>query len=79
MRTYLNTLLEEKGISQETIIEAQGKEWGTNFIPVAAVVDFLSNADKATQEKAKSTLIKIDFHNGDVMHFLTYVAEFIAK
>lgn len=79
MRAYLNTLLEEKGISQETIIEVQGDEWGTNFIPLSVVVDFLSSADSSTQATAKNHLVKIDFHNGDVMHFFTYLAKFIAK
>lgn len=79
MRTYLNTLLEEKGISQETIIEVEGQEWGTNFIPLSIVVDFLSDANKSTQATAKNNLVKIDFHNGDIMHFFTYIAKFIAK
>ena len=79
MRNYLNTLLEEKGISQETVIEVQGQEWGTNFIPLSIVVDFLSNANESTQLTAKNNLVKIDFHNGDIMHFFTYIAKFIAK
>jgi hypothetical protein len=79
MKTYLNTLLKEKGISQETIIEVQGQEWGTNFIPLSIVIDFLSNANKTTQLNAKNNLIKIDFYNGDIMHFFTYIAKFIAK
>lgn len=79
MRNYLNTLLEEKGISQETVIEVQGQEWGTNFIPLSIVVDFLSNANESTQSTAKNNLVKIDFHNGDIMHFFTYIAKFIAK
>jgi hypothetical protein len=76
---YFNTLIEEKGISRERIIEVEGKEWGMNFIPVGTVVDFLSNADANTQKQAKDNLVKIDFHNGDVMHFFTYVAKFIAQ
>jgi len=79
MRNYLNTLLNEKGLDLETTIEVEGQEWGTNFIPLQAVVDFLSECDDSTQEKAKSNLIKIDFHNGDIMHFFTYIAKFIAK
>lgn len=78
MRNYLNTLLEEKGLSLDTIIEAEGKDWGVNYIPLAIVVDFLASADKKTQETAKNNLVKIDFHNGDVMHFFKYVANFIA-
>jgi len=79
MRNYLNTLLEEKGLSLDTVIEAEGKEWGVNYIPLAIVVDFLATADKNTQATAKNNLVKIDFHNGDVMHFFKYVANFLAK
>ena len=79
MKNYLNTLLSEKGISQERIIEVEGPEWGTNFIPLKIVVDFLDSAPVQIQKKAKNTLIKIDFKNGDVMHFFTYIAGWMAK
>lgn len=79
MKNYLNTLILEKGISNETIIEVEGPQWGLNFIPLQIVLDFLISTDKETQAKAKSNLIKIDFHNGDVMHFFKYIAKFIAK
>ena len=79
MRTYLNNLISEKNINSEMILEIEGSEWGTNFIPLKVVIDFLLNADKATQEKAKMNLIKIDFHNGDVLHFFKYIAKFLAK
>jgi len=75
---YLNTLLEEKGISQETVIEVTGSEWGTNFMPISVVVDFVSNLDTNTQNKIKDTLVKIDFHNGEVIDFITHIAKGIA-
>ena len=75
---YLNTLLEEKGISQDTVLEVTGSEWGTNFMPISVVVDFVSNLDTNTQNKIKDTLVKIDFHNGDVLDFITYIAKGIA-
>ena len=79
MKNYLNLLILEKGISNETIIEVEGPEWGLNFIPLQIVLDFLISTDKETQAKAKKNLMKIDFHNGDVMHFFKYIAKFIAK
>jgi hypothetical protein len=78
MRKYLNTLLEEKGISQERVLEVTGSEWGTNFMPISVVVDFLSNLDTNTQKKVKDTFVKIDFHNGDIVDFLKYIAKGIA-
>lgn len=78
MRKYLNTLLEEKGISQERVLEVTGSEWGTNFMPISVIVDFLSNLDKETQNKVKNTFVKIDFHNGDIVDFLNHIAKGIA-
>ncbi len=76
---YFRTLLNEKGISLETVLEVEGKEWGVNFIPVEVVVEFMEGRDLATQKKMRDTLTKIDFQNGDVMHFINYVAGFLAK
>ena len=76
---YFRTLLEEKGISLETVLEVEGAEWGTNMIPVEIVVEFMEGRDIATQKKMRDTLTKIDFQGGDVMHFITYVAKFLAK
>jgi hypothetical protein len=80
MKNYLNNLINEKSnISLETIIEVEGKEWGTNFIPLQCVVDYICQADNQTQKTIKNNLVKIDFYNGDIMHFFTYIAEFLAK
>ena len=76
---YFRTLLNEKGISLDTVLEVEGKEWGVNFIPVEVVVEFMETRDLATQKKMRNNLTKIDFMNGDVMHFITYVAKFLAK
>ena len=76
---YFRTLLNEKGISLDTTLEVEGKEWGMNFIPVECVIEFMEGRDIATQKKMRDTLTKIDFANGDVMHFIKYVAGFLAK
>jgi hypothetical protein len=76
---YFRTLLNEKGISLDTVLEVEGAEWGTNFIPVEVVVEFMETRDMETQKKMRNNLTKIDFMNGDVMHFITYVAKFLAK
>ena len=75
---YFRTLVEEKGIDLQTIIEVEG-ESGMNFIPLEMVIIFLEGAGKNTQNTAMNHLTKIDFHNGDVMHFFTHVAKFMAR
>jgi len=79
MKAYLETLLNEKGISLDTVLEAEGKDWGTNFIPMRTIIEFMSAQSKETQNKMKSNLVKIDFHAGDVMHFFQYTANFLSK
>ena len=76
---YFRTLLNEKGIDLQTVLEVEGKEWGVNFIPVEVVVEFMETRSIETQKKMRNNLTKIDFMNGDVMHFFTYVAKFLAK
>jgi|TARA_B110000977_G_C10844967_1_gene403527 hypothetical protein len=79
MRNYLETLLEEKGISQEYLFKAEGDVWGTNIMPLSVIVDYLCSVSEDAQKTAKTNLVKIDFHNGDVKHFFQYVADFLAK
>ena len=79
MRNYLETLISEKGLDLEgTIIEVEGQDWGLNIIELGAVVDYIMASGPANQAKVKDTLVKIDFHNGDVMHFFKHVAKFMA-
>jgi hypothetical protein len=78
MKNYLNTLISEKGLNLESIIEAKGDS-GINFIPLAVVVEHILIASETEKTQIKNTLVKIDFHNGDVMHFFTHLAQAIAK
>ena len=78
MTSYLNTLISEKNLNLQTIIEVEGKECGTNFIPLESVVEFVNELNPSVQSKIKNNLIKIDFHNGDVMHFFKYIAQGMA-
>jgi len=78
MTNYLNTLISEKNINIETIIEVEGQS-GTNFIPLGVIVEHIEIAPTHEQNQIKNTLVKIDFHNGDIMHFFTYLAQAIAR
>tara|TARA_R100000544_G_C2222105_1_gene58187 strand:+ start:266 stop:502 length:237 start_codon:yes stop_codon:yes gene_type:complete len=77
--TYFDRLITEKNLNREFIFNVEGGEWGTNFIPLGCVVDYLNSADATTQKQAEHKLTQIDFHAGDVMHFFEYVAKFLTK
>ena len=78
METYLNNLISEKdGISMDTDIEVEGPS-GTNFMVLKNVVDMILIAPEYEQKEIRNVLVKIDFHNGDVMHFFNHLAKAIA-
>ena len=77
---YLTNLIEEKAnISMDTVIEVEGADYGTNFIPLECVVEYILSSGGANQQAVMNTLTKIDFANGNVMHFFKHVAGFMAK
>jgi hypothetical protein len=74
--TWLKTLIEEKGI-QDREFSVEG-ESGTNLIPLMVVAEHILIAPKTEQKRIKSTLVQIDFRNGDVCHFFNHLAKAIA-
>ena len=76
--TWLDTLIEEKGIDTESIeFEIEG-ESGTNFIPLGVVIEHIKITSKDEQKKIKNILVMIDFKNGDICHFFKHLAQSIA-
>ena len=81
MKEYLLTFIEEKGLSLDHTFEVAGPEnslYGTNYIPLASIVEFIDQLNKDIQNKIKSTIVKIDFHNGDVMDYFKFLAKGMA-
>ena len=74
---WLDTLLEEKGISQEQIIEIDGNS-GVNIMAIENVTDAIKAANDNEQQEIKAMLVRIDFANGDVVHYLKHLAQAIA-
>ncbi len=75
--SWIDTFLSEKAIDMEKIIEVEGNS-GTNYIPVNIVVDAMKATSDDEKKAIKATFVKIDFNNGDVMHFITHLAKAIA-
>tara|TARA_R110002167_G_scaffold246639_1_gene452224 strand:- start:52 stop:294 length:243 start_codon:yes stop_codon:yes gene_type:complete len=70
---WLDTFVEEKGLDMNHTFEVEG-EGGLNLIPLGAVVGMMQAWPTDLQAKAKTTLVKIDFANGDSVDFLKYIA-----
>jgi hypothetical protein len=76
---WLDTFLEEKGIDLEDDFTVQGAFYGDNYMTYEVVVEHIKIAPKHEQKKIKDMLVKIDFKNGDVKHFLRHLGQALAK
>lgn len=74
---WLDTFLTEKGIDSEEVLVVDGPS-GENDIPVGCLVEAMEAAPAHEQAAIKSMLVKIDFRNGDVRHYLRHLAHVIA-
>ena len=70
---WLRTFIEEKGLGldSEFTVEHEGN---IHFISLDFLVGVILKASKEEQEKIKNTIVKIDFMNGDTMHFFNHLA-----
>ena len=75
MNQYLVNLIEEKGKSLETPVVIEGHFGMT----LANIVEFICSLSDKDQKECRNKLVYIDFKNGDVFHFLQYIAEGMAK
>lgn len=74
---WLATLIGEKNIDTEQVLEVEGAS-GLNIIPVGCVIEAMQNTSAAEQAAIKKTLVKIDFMNGDVLHYIKHLAQALA-
>lgn len=71
---WFDTFIEEKGIEAEEMFSLDMSEnW--NLVQVGVVIEYIKNLPIENQEQTKEILVKIDFQNGDVRHFLKYIAK----
>ncbi len=70
MINYLTNLIEEKGTSLEDTINLDG-HFGLTY---QMLVDFLGTME-SYHATIRATLVKIDFMNGDIFHYLNHLAK----
>jgi len=75
---WLDTFVEEKGIDTGFAFEFEDKH-GFHIVETATVIDYIKNLGPEWKEKIKDTFVKIDFMNGDPMHFMGYMAKGMVK
>lgn len=76
---WLDTFVEEKEIDVDRSFEVYADDGTWNLIPVGSVIEYIKQVGPDAQASIKDTFVKIDFANGDVYHFLEYMAAGMAK
>lgn len=74
---WLDTLISEKGIDTETVLEVSGTS-GANFIPLECLISTIKQAPKHERDGIKTMLVKIDFVNGSILDYFRHLARAIA-
>lgn len=77
---YLITLLTEKGIDLGYNFKIKSDSvFGDHIIPLMVLVEFIESLDPNSQKKIRETLVRIDFQNGNILHFFKFMAEGMVK
>lgn len=75
---WLDTFIEEKGIDLQQIIEIK-TENNTHYFEVGNIVDNIKATKPEEQAGIKDMIVKIDFHNGDVVDYFKHLAQALAE
>lgn len=77
-KDWFNTFIDEKELNREHVFKI--KHEGTlHLMEFENLVDSILALPAEYQKKIKDKIVKIDFINGDVLHYLKYVAEGLVK
>ena len=75
MKTRLETMIEEKGIDLDQDLNIDGQI----NLTTRNVLELVYNSPRNIQAKIIKTFVQIDFQNGNIMHFIKYLAKGMAK
>jgi|GEM_PF-1827678 hypothetical protein len=80
IRHYITTLLNEKGISLEHTFEIKSDGiFGNHCVPLPVLLEFIESLDRRLQDQIRLKLIRIDYNNGNVLHFLEYLTNMMIQ
>lgn len=75
---WLDTFIEEKGIDLEQVIEIK-TETNTHYFEVGNIIANIKATTLEEQAGIKDMIVKIDFHNGDVVDYFRHLAQALAE
>jgi len=73
---WFSRFLEEKELVDKVFEINTNKGW--NYIPMGVIQEYVSQYDPIVKNTFRGRLILIDFNNGNIYHFLEYIASYIA-
>lgn len=74
---WLDTFVAEKGIDLEATFQFDNHN-GFNIMPYGVVVEAIKTTTGSERANIKNTIVKIDFANGDVLHFFRFLGRGLA-
>ncbi len=74
---WLDTFVAEKGIDLEATFQFDNDN-GFNIMPYGVVVEAIKTTTGSERANIKNTIVKIDFANGDVLHFFRFLGRGLA-
>jgi len=74
---YFDAFFSEKNLIEQ-IYDVTSPNGTPNVIPTSAVIDAIKSTQGTEAKQIQNTLRQIDFYNGDVHHYLEYIAQGLA-
>ena len=75
---WLDTFIEEKGIDLEQVIEIKTED-NTHYFEIGNIIANIKATTPEEQAGIKDMIVKIDFHNGDVVDYFRHLAQALAE
>jgi len=75
--SWLDTFISEKDYDLEESFEVEGPS-GPNHMTYQIVLEHMKIAPESEQNNIKSIMVKLDFKNQDIKHFLRHLAKALA-
>lgn len=75
---WLDTFVEEKGLDLDQTFTVTDGDL-THIFSLGAVIGDLKELGPSMKAQIKTTLVRIDFCNGDALHYFKYLANGLVK
>ena len=78
MAFWIDTFINEKGLDREHVFEKTSPNGTVNLISLGRLIEAIRGTELLGLHTIRDTLVRIDFKNGDVMHYFDHLAGTLA-